>query len=539
MFVSASVGGFVSRDGLGLFDTPPNRQQIRFSVAILGLLLAYLIVVLTMRDVRLGQIDVFIPMIDAVTSLVDLIVATLLYVQATVFRSRALSILASGFVYTALILIPHMLTFPGAFAPGGLLGAGTSTTAWIYIFWRAGIPIAVTLYVLTNRTTFLPQPGSERPLAMIAAGAFAAFALAIAVTLLTTSAQDLLPQLYLNRSVPSSTHFNIANSVLIALAVTAMGTLLIRRRSVLNMWLFVVLSAWLVQTVLLMCTHGRFTVSWYGTVVIVLFSQLFLMLGLLAESSRLYARLAVSIMAQKREREARLMSMDAVAAAIAHEIRQPLAAMVTNAGAVLRWLDRTPIDPAAVAKPANAIIDEGHRASDVIESIRLVLAKRTGERTRFSLNELVRETASELGRELGSAQVSLQLALSEALTPIMADRVQLQQVLVNIFTNAIEALGAIQGRVRQLTIRTVPLGEEVLLEVSDNGTGIKVEQMEHIFDYFFTTKATGTGIGLALCRTIVEEHGGHLWASQGEQHGAIFHMQLPLRGSPAYGDIEL
>src|SRR6478735_12613190 len=115
---------------------------------IVALLLGVLVLILTVRDIPLGQIDAFIPMIDASTTLVVLIIATLLYVQATVFRSRALAALGTGYVYTGLILIPHALTFPGAFAPDGLLGAGVSSTAWIYIFWRMGLPVAVITYLL-------------------------------------------------------------------------------------------------------------------------------------------------------------------------------------------------------------------------------------------------------------------------------------------------------------------------------------------------------------------------------------------------------
>ena len=157
-----------------------------------------------------------------------------------------------------------------------------------------------------------------------------------------------------------------------------------------------------------------------------------------------------------------------------------------------------------------------------------MFAKGPGLATEFSLNELVRETAALMDRELAGGKVSVQLALDETLPPVRADRVQMQRVLVNLMTNAIESLGAIRRRGRRIAIRSAALDGAVLLEVSDNGTGITPEEMPHIFDAFFTTKATGTGLGLSLCRTIVEEHGGRLWASQ-EPNGATFHLQLPAR----------
>ena len=137
----------VSQDHQGLFDMPPGRKQVRAGMAIVGLLLAVLVASFIVPDFALGPINAFIPMIGATTALIDLIIATLLYVQSTVFRSRALGALATGYVFTGLILIPHALTFPGAFAPNGLLGAGVSSTAWLYIFWRTGLPLAIMLYV--------------------------------------------------------------------------------------------------------------------------------------------------------------------------------------------------------------------------------------------------------------------------------------------------------------------------------------------------------------------------------------------------------
>jgi len=144
------------------------------------------------------------------------------------------------------------------------------------------------------------------------------------------------------------------------------------------------------------------------------------------------------------------------------------------------------------------------------------------------------ETASLLDRELAASKVSVQLSLDKALPPILADRVQVQRVLVNLFTNAIDSLREIPDRPRRIAIRSALLkGKDVLLQVSDTGSGIAPKDLEHIFDAFFTTKATGTGLGLPLCRTIVEEHGGRLWASSGEPHGANFQLLLPRGGAAA------
>jgi signal transduction histidine kinase len=159
--------------------------------------------------------------------------------------------------------------------------------------------------------------------------------------------------------------------------------------------------------------------------------------------------------------------------------------------------------------------------------MRSVLARQSGERTTFSLNDLVCETAPLLDEDMVRGNISLQLALDEALPPITADRIQIQQVLVNLITNAIQSLRATRRRPRRIAIRSAPVdGHDVLLNVSDNGIGIATGDIEQIFDAFFTTKANGTGMGLSLCRTIVEKHGGRLWATPGEGHGATFHLQL-------------
>jgi len=230
------------------------------------------------------------------------------------------------------------------------------------------------------------------------------------------------------------------------------------------------------------------------------------------------------------------MSMDAVTAAIAHEVGQPLTALNLSASVGLHWLTQSRPDISKAIRSLRAISDDSRRTFDVIKSIRAMFGKGGGPISVFDLNDLVRETASVMDRELAGAKVSLLLALDESLPPIRADRVQIQRVLVNLITNAMESLGTKEARVRwpsesqprRIMIRSASLdGQDVQLTVSDTGSGIAADELDHIFEPFYTTKASGTGLGLPLCRSIVEDHHGRLWASRGEECGAVFHVKLP------------
>ena len=263
-------------------------------------------------------------------------------------------------------------------------------------------------------------------------------------------------------------------------------------------------------------------------------SSFIVMLALIAETSWLYARMALLTAARNREREARLMSMDAVTAAISHEVGQPLTALSLSASVGLHWLTQPRPNISKAIRSLRAIRDDSKRTFDVIKSIRATFGKGGGPVGVFDLNDLVRETASVMDRELAGARVSLVLTLDKSLPPIRADRVQIQRVLINLVTNSIESLEPLRGRLlpqnrpRRITIRSASLaGQGVQLNVSDTGAGIATDELEHIFEPFYTTKASGTGLGLPLCRSIVEDHHGRLWASQGEECGAVFHVELP------------
>src|SRR3954451_2361530 len=155
------VGKLVAHDHLGLFDTPPNRQEIRLGVVAVGLQFVALLVISPWQHIRLAEIGAFVPVIDAMMCVGELIIATKLYVQAAIFRSRALTILASGYAFGALLLIPHALTFPGAFAASGLLGAGVNTTIWLSMFNGLGLPVAVILFA-RRKSSELTQAAEER-----------------------------------------------------------------------------------------------------------------------------------------------------------------------------------------------------------------------------------------------------------------------------------------------------------------------------------------------------------------------------------------
>jgi PAS domain S-box-containing protein len=221
-------------------------------------------------------------------------------------------------------------------------------------------------------------------------------------------------------------------------------------------------------------------------------------------------------------------TMGVMAASIAHEVNQPLAAVITNANAGLRWLANAEPDLDEVRAILERIVNNGHRAGAVITGIRSMFRKDAGELGPVSVNGLIREVLSIVRGELESHQVSLQTELPEGLQPVMAEQTQLQQVLLNLIMNAVDAMSPITDRDRVLIVRS-ETGESnhVSITVEDSGIGIQPEQMNRVFEAFYTTKPHGMGMGLSICRSIIESHGGKLSVSARSPHGAIFCAKLP------------
>ena len=224
----------------------------------------------------------------------------------------------------------------------------------------------------------------------------------------------------------------------------------------------------------------------------------------------------------------RVTALGEMAASIAHEVNQPLAAVVTNAAACLRWLDREPANLKEARGTLRSIINDGNRAGEVIQRVR-ALVNKTTDRKALHINEVVNEVMSLVHHELFSHRVALRLDLAPALPPVLADRIQLQQVILNLVVNGIEAMQQVKDRPRELVIRTLQdETSQVLVTVSDVGVGVAAENADRLFDAFFTTKSSGMGMGLSICRSIVDAHGGRLSASGNTGPGATFQFTLPL-----------
>jgi PAS domain S-box-containing protein len=249
----------------------------------------------------------------------------------------------------------------------------------------------------------------------------------------------------------------------------------------------------------------------------------------LRESERRYREAQVALAHANR-----VSTMGQLAASISHEVNQPLAAVIANAEACLRWLDRETPDLDAARRSVEWVIDDSNRASDVIQRVRALANKTSIEKVPLNINDVVREIIALMQRELISHQVSLRTELTPALPMILSDRVQLQQVIINLVMNGIEAMQSVTDRPRELVIWSrQDENQQVLVGVTDCGVGISAENADRLFNAFFTTKSSGMGMGLSICRSIMEGHGGRLWASANVPHGATFQFTLPVNADPA------
>jgi PAS domain S-box-containing protein len=226
----------------------------------------------------------------------------------------------------------------------------------------------------------------------------------------------------------------------------------------------------------------------------------------------------------------RVATLGEMTASIAHEINQPLGAIANSASACLRWLDAQKLEEAR--RSASRVISESHRASEIIGRLRALIKKAPPRKDWLDVNETIHEVIALADSEVQRNGVALEIQLSDDLPLILADRIQLQQVILNLMMNAMEAMSGVGNGPRELLIRSgTDESQGVLVSVQDSGPGLDPKSLDHLFDAFYTTKPQGLGMGLAISRSLIEAHGGRLWASANAPHGAVFQFTLPLEGA--------
>src|SRR5215213_3815966 len=361
----------------------PMPGQRRMARAFLLALLVILLVTWPFAAVKLPEIDAFVPTLAAALFVSDCVTAALLFAQFAILRQWALLVISTGYLFSALIVVAHALTFPGAFTPTGVLGSGWQSAVWLYWFWHSGLPLAVIGYALLKDTDRVADVRfTRRAISLSVAGVFA---LVIGLFWFVTQHEDLLPITFVDVRPLSLFRRIIGGMVVVGLGGVAFWLLWPRQRSLLDQWLVVAVCALLLEVVLAsVLSAGRYNLAWYAGRFYQLVTATVVMVVLLAEMTRLYAGLARSnamlhhermmlkraIDARRRERDARLITGDAVAATIAHEVKQPLAAMITRGETGLRWLDRAAPNVDKAKAGFRQIAADGHRAAAVIDSIR-------------------------------------------------------------------------------------------------------------------------------------------------------------------------
>ena len=224
----------------------------------------------------------------------------------------------------------------------------------------------------------------------------------------------------------------------------------------------------------------------------------------------------------------RVMTMGELAASIAHEVNQPLSGVIINANTCLRWLAASPPNVDEARQVANRIVRDGKRAGDVIARIRALATKSGTTKERVNINEAIQDVVGLTRDEVRRKNVALKTELAKGLPPVTGDRVQLQQVLLNLIMNGVDAMSALEGRPRELVIKAKNDEDgQVRVDVRDSGVGLDAESIQKIFDPFYSTKPTGMGMGLSISRSIIQNHGGRIWATPNDGPGTTFHFTVP------------
>jgi signal transduction histidine kinase len=513
---------------ISLIDRPAGSGERRLVFLITLVMLLTFAAVVPFVNTPLSNSAAFVPTTSAAVLINDFITSVLLYSQGSIFPSRSLLLLASGYLFTALIIALHALTFPGAVTPAGLFDASLQTSPWLFFIAHLVFPIILLGYARMKGTDRANPLGPSSVRAATVISVATVLVLTCGVALVTIAGSELLPTLLIDKTHAIRIHLAIINVSIIGLTTAALIELWIRRRTLLDYCLMLICVAIILEEASFSLSGVRYTVGYYAGRLFWLLTSVVVLALLLQEAMKLFARLERSYALLKRERDNKLLNARAITASIAHEVKQPLTAIIAISGATLEYLKRVPPDNDKAQNALHRIMAEGHRAGDVVEGIRALFGRADQKLEPVDLNWVVENVLDSLHGELLDRGVTILSEFAE-LPRVEGRRDQLQQVVFNLVHNALEAMQTAPNRQRLLQVKTECRGAAaVALVLEDSGSGIDPTQLESIFQPFVTTKSQGMGLGLAICREIVEQHGGQLVASSDGATGAEFQVILPV-----------
>jgi signal transduction histidine kinase len=415
------------------------------AVLLLGLFFA----LLPIADRPLSRLNAFFPSLDAIVFVTSLVTSVLIFAQFSIFHSRPLLILAGGYLFVALIAIPHALTFAGAFSSTGLLGAGIQTGSWLYIFWHFGFVAALLVYaVFPEKERTVPEESAAPAIGLTAAVTIVVVSglgwLAIAET-------HLLPPLIVEQTkIGPWAHYLIGFTIVVS-AITLI-VLWFRTRSLLDQWLMVVVWACILELIFSgLLAHARFSLGFYAGRIFSLVTASILLIVYLSETTRLYVGLARANALLQHQRDNKLMNLDAVTAFVSHEMRQPLSAISANSAAAIEMLNHAEPDLEEARSAIGDVSNDAMRAEEVLEGTRALFGKIVAKQEPVDVNDMVLRTLRLLRQTFVDHGVRTNAKLASEIRPLRGVRGQLQEVLINLFQNAIDAMDTVNEDHRILT----------------------------------------------------------------------------------------
>jgi signal transduction histidine kinase/CheY-like chemotaxis protein len=524
-----------------LSTLPAGRGEHQLALGVVLVSGAIFLALAPFAKVKLAPVAAFIPIYESILVVTDLITAVLLFGQFSFLRARALLALASGYTFTALVTVAHALTFPGLFAPGGLLGAGPQSTAWLYMFWHGGFPLLVLVYARLKDERHEPH---RRALVPLLASVAAVLVVVSGITLLATAGQAWLPPIMQGNQYTPVMVLVVSSTW--ALSLLALIVLWRRRpHAVLDLWLMVVMCAWLFDIALAAVLNaGRFDLGFYAGRIYGLLAASFVLMVLLIENGRLYARLVganTELAAEVAERRRAEAAADAANRAkseflsrMSHELRTPLNAIL-GFGQLLELGGGTR-DPESVEH----ILRAGRHLLALINEV-LDIARIEAGRLSISLEpviagEVISTTLDLMRPQAAGRGVRLPETVPAAGVYVMADRQRLQQVLLNLLSNAVKY--NCEGGTVAVSCLTEPGTTRVRIAVRDSGRGIPPEMLARLFIPFDrldadSTTIEGTGLGLALSKRLAEAMGGTILVDSRLGEGTTFTVDVAAAEAPA------